>query len=85
MLKTNWLLEKLRNSSRPCIGTWITMPSPIVVDVICSTEPDFIVIDTEHAPMTFETAQLMAIACESHQVSPVFSNGRSTLGGDKTG
>ena len=72
MLKTNWLLEKLRNTSRPCIGTWITLPSPVVVDVICSTGPDFVIIDTEHAPISFETAQLMAIACESRQVSPVF-------------
>lgn len=72
MLKTNWLLEKLRNTSQPCIGTWITLPSPVVVDVICSTCPDFVVIDTEHSPISFETAQMMAIVCESRQVSPVF-------------
>ncbi|MCX6733041.1 MAG: aldolase/citrate lyase family protein [Candidatus Roizmanbacteria bacterium] len=72
MLKTNWLLDKLRNTSLPCVGTWITLPSPEVVDVICSTGPDFVVIDTEHASITFETAQVMAMACESRQVSPVY-------------
>jgi 4-hydroxy-2-oxoheptanedioate aldolase len=72
MLTTNWLLEKLQGSSDPCIGTWITMPSPELVDVICSTGPDFVVIDSEHAPITLETAQLMAIVCSSRQVSPVF-------------
>lgn len=72
MLKTNWLREKLRNTSRPCIGTWITLPSAVTVDVICSVGPDFVIIDTEHAPISFETAQLMTIACESRQVSPVF-------------
>jgi 4-hydroxy-2-oxoheptanedioate aldolase len=72
MLATNWLLEKLKASSDPCIGTWITLPSPELVDVICSTGPDFVVIDSEHAPLTFETAQLMAMVCTSRQVSPVF-------------
>jgi len=72
MLTTNWLLEKLKASSNPCIGTWITLPSPELVDVICSTGPDFVVIDSEHAPLTLETAQLMAIVCSSRQVSPVF-------------
>ncbi len=72
MLGTNWLLEKLRNSSKPCIGTWITIPSCEVVDVICSTGPDFVVIDTEHSPIDFRLAQQMMMACESRKVSPVF-------------
>ena len=72
MLSTNWLLNKLRNSTEPCIGTWVTIPSPELVDVICSTGPDFIVIDSEHSPINFETAQLMSMVCTSRQVSPVF-------------
>jgi 4-hydroxy-2-oxoheptanedioate aldolase len=72
MLTTNWLLEKLKANSEPCIGTWITLPSPELVDVICSAGPDFVVIDSEHAPLSLETAQLMTIVCTSRQVSPVF-------------
>lgn len=72
MLGTNWLLEKLRNTSESCIGTWITLPSPELVDVICSAGPDFVVIDTEHAPLSLETAQLMSMACVSRKVSPVY-------------
>lgn len=72
MLTSNWLLEKLKHTTEACIGTWITLPSPELVDVICSTGPDFIVIDTEHAPLTLETAQLMSMVCTSRQVSPVF-------------
>lgn len=71
MLRTNWLRQRLQETSDPCIGTWITIANPLVVDVICSAGPDFVVIDTEHSPTDFETAQLMAIACESRQVSPV--------------
>ena len=72
MLTTNWLLEKLKANSEPCMGTWITLPSPELVDVICSAGPDFVVIDSEHAPLSLETAQLMTIVCTSRQVSPVF-------------
>jgi len=72
MLKANWLLEKIRNTTLPCIGTWITLPSPETVDVICSAGVDFVVIDSEHAPISYETAQLMVMACESRKVSPVF-------------
>jgi len=72
MLTTNWLLQKLKNSTETCIGSWVTLPSPELVDVICSAGPDFVVIDTEHAPISLETAQLMSIVCTSRQVSPVF-------------
>jgi 4-hydroxy-2-oxoheptanedioate aldolase len=71
LLKVNWLSEKLKTSTKPCIGTWITIPSPETLDVICSTGPDFVVIDTEHAPIGLESAQRMAITCTSRQVSPV--------------
>jgi 2-keto-3-deoxy-L-rhamnonate aldolase RhmA len=72
LLNSNWLLNKLRNTAEPCIGTWVTIPSPELVDVICSAEPDFIVIDSEHSPVSFETAQLMSMVCTSRNVSPVF-------------
>jgi len=71
LLRTNWLRHKLQETSDPCIGTWITIASPLIVDVICSAGPDFVVIDAEHSPTSFETAQLMAMACESRQVSPI--------------
>jgi 4-hydroxy-2-oxoheptanedioate aldolase len=71
LLNENWLLKKLRTSQRPCIGTWITIPCATSLDIICSTGPDFVVLDTEHAPMSFETAQTLAITCESRKVSPV--------------
>lgn len=53
------------------LGTWSIMASPIVADVIAGTGVDFIIIDAEHGPTTFETAQQMAIACESAGVSPM--------------
>lgn len=58
-------------SGKTVIGTWAVVPSPVVTDIIASSGVDFIVIDLEHGPTSFETAQTMIIACESRQVSPL--------------
>ena len=70
MLRTNFLKEKL-NSGKIVIGTWSVIPSIVVSDIIASSGMDFIIIDSEHGPITFETAQNMIIACESRGVSPI--------------
>ena len=36
---------------------------------------DYVIIDSEHGPISFETAQQMAIVCESRGVSPVMRIG----------
>jgi len=74
MLRKNHLLEKL-HSGQAVLGTWIMMPSPLSVDIIASTGVDFVIIDREHGPISFETAQEMAMACESRGVSPVMRVG----------
>lgn len=71
MLNRNYLLEKLRNTNEVCIGTWSVIPSTILIDVICSTGLDFVIIDAEHGPVGFEQAQEMVISCESREVSPI--------------
>lgn len=70
MLRKNFLKEKLI-SGQTVIGTWSIMPSVVATDIIASTGMDFIIIDSEHGPINFETAQNMVIACESRSVSPV--------------
>lgn len=71
MNRSNWLLEKLKNGPKQCIGFWSVIPSIFWMDVLASTKPDFIIIDSEHGPCGFETALQLAIACENHKVSPV--------------
>lgn len=74
MLRKNFLKEKLE-AGQTVLGTWSIIPSPIVTDIIASTGPDFIIIDSEHGPINFETAQNMVITCESRDVSPVMRVG----------
>jgi len=70
MLRRNYLKDKLK-SGKSVLGTWAVIPSVVTVDIIASAGLDFIIIDAEHGPITFETAQNMAIACESREVSPI--------------
>jgi len=74
MLKRNFLKEKLE-SGQSVLGTWSMIPSTITTDIIASTGLDFLIIDAEHGPISFETAQNMVIACESRKVSPVMRVG----------
>lgn len=74
MLRQNFLKEKL-DSGSPVIGTVAILPSTIAMDVIASSGLDFIMIDYEHGPIGFETAQNMVITCESRGVSPVMRVG----------
>jgi 2-keto-3-deoxy-L-rhamnonate aldolase RhmA len=74
MLDKNYLIEKLK-SGKPVLGTWAMIPSTVNIDIIASTGVDFIIIDREHGPINFETAQDMAIACSSRGVSPIMRVG----------
>lgn len=74
MLKRNYLKEKLE-SGKTVLGTWCIVPSPVLTDIICQSGIDFVIIDAEHGPISFETAQLMSMAAESSHVSPVMRVG----------
>jgi 4-hydroxy-2-oxoheptanedioate aldolase len=78
MLKTNFIKEKLHAGS-PVLGTWITVPSVENIDIIGATDLDFVIIDREHGPISFETAQKMVIAAESNAVSPIVRVGEVSL------
>lgn len=58
------LKKKIKNNK--CVfGTWCVIPSPEVVNIIAKTGLDFIIIDMEHGPVDFVTAQRMIMAAES--------------------
>lgn len=74
MLKTNFLKQKLQ-SGKTVLGTWSIIPSTVTTDIIASSGVDFIIIDAEHGPISFETAQNMVMVCEARGVSPVMRVG----------
>ena len=70
MLNNNHIKNKL-NNGETVLGTWSILPSTEATDIICSAGLDFIIIDSEHGPISFETAQNMAMVCDSRGVSPI--------------
>ncbi|WP_336338787.1 HpcH/HpaI aldolase family protein [Haloarcula brevis] len=41
--------------SDPLIGSWASVPHPLTVEMAATAGYDFVVIDAEHTPMSFET------------------------------
>ena len=52
-------------------GTWSMLSSPIVLNVIATSGLDFVIIDLEHGPTTFETAENQLFAAEAGGIQPI--------------
>ncbi len=70
MKNKNLLKEKLKKG-KSVIGTWSSLSSANVINVLGSTELDFVIIDMEHGSMSFETIENMVRAAEATGISPI--------------
>ena len=57
-------------------GTWCMLPSPEVIDVISKSGLDFVIIDMEHGPMNYTTAQQMTIAAQAEGCNAIIRTPR---------
>ena len=64
MLITNKLKEKIVKGES-VIGTWNTLASPLVTEVIAQSGFDFQIIDLEHGPFIIDKLHLHINACEN--------------------
>ena len=64
-------LKKMLRAGRSCIGTWSVLPSASVANVMGSAGFDFVIIDMEHGPVSFETAEDMVRALEGEGCAPL--------------
>ncbi|MBO9399406.1 aldolase/citrate lyase family protein [Shimia sp. R9_3] len=62
--------ERLLNREQ-VLGTWFTIPSAAAADIICTSGIDFLIIDREHGPHSFETVLASALAAEARGVAPL--------------
>lgn len=69
-MKQNWLKAKLEKN-QPVLGPFCKMAEPAIYEIIGLAGFDFAIIDLEHGPLSYETAQNLIRACELHGVSPV--------------
>lgn len=67
---TNDIKEKLR-AGQKVLGSWCSIPSTGLVEVIAHSGLDFIILDAEHGPLGMETAQEMARVAEGCGLAPL--------------
>jgi len=65
------LLKNKLREKKPCIGNWVTFADPTVTEILCGAGYDFLVIDTEHAPLGIETVQLHLLATKGEEAVPI--------------
>ena len=53
------------------VGTWCVLPSPAVTNILAEAGMDYVILDMEHGPITFETAEDMVRAAELGGCSPI--------------
>ena len=53
-MKKNTVKEKL-TAGKPSVGTWLSLASPISAEYMAHAGFDWLVVDTEHSPIGFET------------------------------
>lgn len=64
-------LKKRLKQGGAVLGTFVMCNSPDLVEIIGLSGIDFIVIDTEHGPMTIESTQHLIRAAETRGVTPI--------------
>lgn len=77
MTTENRVKAKLKAGGR-VFGTWSMLASPAVMNVIGQAGLDFVIIDIEHGPMSFETAENQIYATESAGSTPIIRLGEGS-------
>lgn len=54
-MKSNSVRARLRQGDA-CIGTWLTLPDPLIAQLMARTGFDWLTIELEHSPTSFESA-----------------------------
>ena len=57
-MKTNPVRSKLKRGE-PSVGTWLTLPDPVAAQLMARTGFDWLTIELEHSPTSYETAAQM--------------------------
>jgi 2-keto-3-deoxy-L-rhamnonate aldolase RhmA len=54
-MKSNHVRHKLKRGE-PSVGTWLTLPDTVAARLMAQTGFDWLTVEFEHTPVTFETA-----------------------------
>ncbi|WP_129113937.1 HpcH/HpaI aldolase family protein [Halegenticoccus tardaugens] len=58
-------LKHANNANTPLIGSWAAIPSPATAELLAGLGYDFVALDAEHTPMSYETMENMLRAVDA--------------------
>ncbi len=64
-------LKKRLYDGETCLGTWLFLPSPDIIEMVGCAKFDFAVIDMEHSAITLQDAVSMIRAAETRNLTPL--------------
>ncbi len=70
MIKEN-LLKKRLKKGEVVFGPWCIIPSPTVINIIAAAGMDFVILDLEHGPISYETLENMVRSAEVENCCPL--------------
>ena len=69
------LLKEKLQAGETVIGPFVIVPSMTMIDTLGYSGMDFCIIDTEHGPISMETAADMVIAADGTDIAPIIRVG----------
>jgi 4-hydroxy-2-oxoheptanedioate aldolase len=70
MMRSNAMKAKLK-AGQPALGMSVMIPSPQLVEMAAGAGFDWVLIDCEHGSITRESAELMILAAEASNITPI--------------
>ena len=70
-MKSNYVRAKLKRGE-PSVGTWLTLPDPLAAQLMARAGFDWLTVELEHTPVTFETAaqsRLVSLDLDDHLIA----------------
>lgn len=64
-------VKELLRRGELAVGCWLSLPSPEVAELLAALEPDWLLVDTEHGPASWETVEDMIRAMRPTAVVPL--------------
>ena len=65
------LLKQALQKNQVTIGSWLSIPSPVVAEIMAQAGFPWLVVDMEHTVIDMETMQAMILAIESNKCVPL--------------
>ncbi len=63
-------IKRLLKKNHLTIGSWITIPDPIIVEMMCKSDFDWLAIDLEHSAINMESVQDIIRIITSNDIFP---------------